>query len=70
MNSLKAYLIFFVTGEEDQSFSFHEENSAAGNLGSKNMRIVFTILLKSSQIALYFNQFFEKIVKSEFPPDP
>ena len=39
MNSLKAYLIFFVTGEEDQSFSFHEENSAAGNFGSKNMRI-------------------------------
>ena len=36
---LKAYSIFFVTGEEDQSFSFHEENSAAGNFGSKNMRI-------------------------------
>ena len=37
MNSLKAYLIFFVTGEEDQSFSFHEESSAAGNFASENM---------------------------------
>ena len=37
MNSLKAYLIFFVTGEEDQSFSFHEESSAAGNFAPENM---------------------------------
>ena len=34
---MNSYRIFFLAGEEDQSFSFHEESSAAGNFASENM---------------------------------